>query len=65
MFSGVRSTSNHATTTLKFLEFQIFSAGIKKNSVLQLLVVLAFVTIDYGRAPLGSPPHVTLTQPSH
>jgi hypothetical protein len=26
---------------------------------------LAFVTINYGRAPLGAPPHVTLTQPSH
>jgi hypothetical protein len=26
---------------------------------------LAFVTIIYGRAPLGAPPHVTLTQPSH
>jgi hypothetical protein len=25
---------------------------------------LAFVTINYGRAPLGAPPHVTLTQPS-
>jgi hypothetical protein len=22
-------------------------------------------TINYGRAPLGAPPHVTLTQPSH
>jgi hypothetical protein len=26
---------------------------------------LAFVTINYGRAPLGAPPHVTLIQPSH
>jgi hypothetical protein len=25
---------------------------------------LTFVTINYGRAPLGAPPHVTLTQPS-
>jgi hypothetical protein len=26
---------------------------------------LAFVTINYGRAPLGAPTRVTLTQPSH
>jgi hypothetical protein len=25
---------------------------------------LAFVTINYGREPLGAPPHVTLTQAS-
>jgi hypothetical protein len=32
--------------------------------LVRLIKICLNETINYGRAPLGAPPHVTLTQPS-